>query len=362
MERRRFPGAPSIPAQHARLHHASSIGTAALILFLFSCSLVAGDQQSLTRRQQSRLDDAMRREGEAVVDLADAAMKGRATPSDFTLEWRNDFLKAQPGTFVPFTVTVDAGIRTAPAILMYVRVVERQPDQPRGRLAVAPAYEAIYPIERDGHQGHPLRIRRGFAVAPGRYTVYVVMRERPLDLLDPPRGGSRRAAVLVQPLDVPDFWTGSLTTSTLMLAERVEQLAGPLAAGRLEEDPYVVGTSRIHPAPAAVFRRETELIVVFLVYNPAVGPEKHFDVQVDYHLYRKLRDGERYVTRTNPQRFNPSLMGAHFDPTSGQPVLAGQGILLAEFDVGDYRLGITVTDLLSRKTVTRDVTFSVIGS
>ena len=74
------------------------------------------------------------------------------------------------------------------------------------------------------------------------------------------------------------------------------------------------------------------------------------------------RRGERYVTRTNPQRFNPSLMGAQFDPVAGTPILAGQGILLAGFEPGEYRLGITVTDLLSRQALTRDVTFSVTGS
>jgi hypothetical protein len=42
--------------------------------------------------------------------------------------------------------------------------------------------------------------------------------------------------------------------------------------------------------------------------------------------------------------------------------MAGQGILLSSFDEGEYRLGITVTDLLSRTTLARDVTFTVIGS
>jgi hypothetical protein len=139
-----------------------------------------------------------------------------------------------------------------------------------------------------------------------------------------------------------------------------------------------VGSNRIHVTRERAFGRERELIVVFLIYNVSVGPDKHFDIQVDYHLYRKdpngrpapegtsgqppARAGERYVTRTNPQRFNPSLMGAQFDPTAGTPVLAGQGILLGGFDPGDYRLGITVTDLLSRKTLSRDVAFTVAGS
>jgi len=55
------------------------------------------------------------------------------------------------------------------------------------------------------------------------------------------------------------------------------------------------------------------------------------------------------------------MMGPGFDPLSGTPVLAGQGILLAAFEPGDYRLEITVRDLLSRKTLSRDVAFTVVG-
>ena len=116
--------------------------------------------------------------------------------------------------------------------------------------------------------------------------------------------------------------------------------------------------------------------MVLLVYNPTVTPEKHFDLQVEYHFFRQVgggpggrrrpggshppaRDGERYFNHTDPQRFNPAIMGAQFDPGAGHPVLAGQGIPLAGFEQGDYRLAIKVTDLLSGKFVTRDVTFTV---
>lgn len=310
------------------------------------------------RGEQVRIDDVLRREGEAVIDLADAAMSGRPRPADFALHWHNDFLKAQPGTFVPFTVTIDWRVRSAPGALMYVRVVLRGTAKAGSRGGTGYAYETIFPVEAQAGS-QPSRIQRGFAVPPGRYVVYVVVRERPETRGR--REAQPRAAVLVEELDVPDFWTGELATSTVILAERVEPLAAAVPPARLEEDPYVVGTSRIYPVSAPVYRRGTELIVVFLIYNPQVGRDKHFDVQVDYHLYRKNREGEAYVTRTNPQRFNPSLMGP-YDPSSGQPVLAGQGILLSEFESGEYRLGITVTDLLSRKTVARDVAFTVAGS
>jgi hypothetical protein len=162
-----------------------------------------------------------------------------------------------------------------------------------------------------------------------------------------------------------------------MLATRVERLDAPVPTDELDEDPYVVGSNRIHVTWDRVFARNRELIVAFLVYNPSFAPDKNFDLQVDYHLYRKearekgdqastghppARAGERYVTRTTPQRFNPSMMGPQYDPAAGTPLLAGQGILLSGFEPGEYRLGITVTDLLSRKALTRDVIFTVAGS
>ena len=333
---------------------------ASLLLIVTLSSALDAHPAQQDRRQQARLDEALRREGDAVVELADAAMLGHQTPSDFVMEWGNDFLKAQPGTFVPFTIDIDSSIRSTSGALMYLRVVQRAGDSTR-RSSPPFAYEAIFPVEVDSPSPDPVKVRRGFAAPPGSYTVYAAVRERPADLLR--RGeGKRKAAVLVRQLEIPDFWTGELTTSTVILAERVETLSVPLPSTQLEENPYVIGTTRVYPVSGTRFRRERELIVVFLIYNPGIGRDKHFDLQVDYHLYRRIREGERYVTRTNPQRFTPSTMGPSFDPASDQPVLAGQGILLSEFETGDYRLGITVTDRVSRTSVSRNVSFSVIGS
>ncbi len=361
MERRSNPGAPVVFLRHACLSPAAALPAAALMLALFHAVPEARSLQRFDRRQQAKLADALRRESEALVEVADGAMSGRTPRSDFTIEWRNDFLKAQPGTFVPFTLSIDAALDSPNGALLYVRMVERRLAADRRRPDAPYAYETVFPIDAEATATRPFRIRRGFAISPGRYTAYIVLSERPPDPLAR-RARPRRTSVLVRPLDVPDFWTGALTTSSVMLADRIEPLSAAVQATHLDEDPYVVGTSRILPSWGSTFRRQGELTVVFLVYNPSVGPDRHFDVQVDYHLYKKGPDGERYVTRTNPQRFNPSLMGAHFDPAAGQPMLAGQAIPLSEFEVGEYRLGITVTDLLSRTSVTRDVAFTVIGS
>lgn len=327
------------------------------------------------RRSQSRVEEALRREGDALAEIADAALAGRDVPADFTLAWGNDFLKAQPGTFVPFTVTFDPRGLASRVVLLYIRVERLDGSGQAARPGRQAAYETIFPARIEPAHVESVRLTRGFAVPAGRYRVVVVVRETPEEAGEPLF--RRRAGTLVRQLDVPDFWTGQLIVSTVMLADRVEPLASPVPAGELDEDPYVVGTNRIHLSAGAAFRQNRELVVVFMIYNPSVGADKHFDVQVDYHVYRKdqggdapggmgsggrgARPGERYLTRTNPQRFNPSMMGPRFDPEAATPILAGQGILLAGFEPGDYRLEITVTDLLSRRSLTRDVAFAVVG-
>lgn len=370
------------PERHARWWSAA-------LAVLMVCTVVTaatgrpGQQDRDDQRRRERLDDANRRDAAVLVGLVDAAVTGRPA-SDFAIAWRNDFFKAQTGTFVPFTVTVDRATLSAASALMYVRAMHREPTAPAmGRPAqVRYPFELIFPVEIQG-DGGPIRITRGFAVPPGDYDVYVALRERRGD----PVGTEPRlkAAVLKQPLSVPDFWAGELATSSVMLADRIDPLRDVPAVDDVLERPYVIGESEIHPAAASSFRKDRELIVVFLIYNATVSADRNFDIQVDYDLFRTLpaaavsdgasavsgeptgdhpvaRPGERYVTHTTPQRFKPALMGADFDPEAGHPMMAGQGILLSSFEEGEYRLGITVTDLLSRRTLSRDVTFTVVGS
>jgi len=348
----------------------------ALMAAACACGVMsAGASFQGSRRPQQRIEDALRREGDALVTLARDAIAGREVPNDFGLAWTNDFFKARPGTFVPFTISFTTPGGSSRRALLYVRVDPRGPGREK---TAPPAYETIFPVEMTAAAGETAHLTRGFAVPPGRYRVVVALRESAEDRAQNAPDTARKAGVLLHDVDVPDFWTGELAMSTVMLADRVEQLSAPIPADELDEDPYVVGSNRIHVSRLRSLARHRELIVVFLIYNLSVGPDKHFDVQVDYHLYRKdqggqappgaaadhppARAGERYVTRTNPQRFNPSMMGPQFDPAAGTPVLAGQGILLSAFDPGDYRLGITVTDLLSRRTLSRDVAFTVTGS
>jgi len=322
-----------------------------------------------------QLDRTHREEGEAILALADAAMAGKAVPSDFGIEWQNDFIKAQHGTFVPFTLSVDASKLNRPSALVYVRATPRG-RQERGRAEPDTfPVDAIFPVEFGQPSAGPSRISRGFSVPSGEYDVFVVMRER----VDPetPRPAPK-AAVVRRLLSVPDFWSGELTTSSVIVADRLTTLVEDVAPDQLAERPYAIGRLEVTPAADRTFRRDEELVVVFLVYHPMVTAERQFDVKVEYHFFRKAeqngdtrepaesevthppgRPGERYFNHTDPQRFNPALMGVAFNPSSGEPVLAGQIVPLAGFEIGEYRLDVQILDLLSGKSISRDVFFRV---
>ena len=244
-----------------------------------------------------QVEQTQREEGEAILSLADAAMAaqpgvaGQVGPSDFALRWQNDFVKAQRGTFVPFTLTVDATQFTRRSALVYVRAM-RQPATAESGYPV----DAIFPVDLRpaGSAGVQdaagLRISRGFSVTPGEYDVIVVMRER----VDPAAPRARpKVAVLRQPLSVPDFRTSELTTSSMIVADRIAVLPEPVSADQLAERPYVIGRNEITPAADRRFGRDEELVVVFLVYNPMVSAERQFDVRVEYHFYRKSRGWRR---------------------------------------------------------------------
>ena len=74
------------------------------------------EQREQADREQ--IERAHREEGEAILGLADAAMSGKPVPADFALSWHNDFVKAQRGTFVPFTLSVDAAAFARPSALV----------------------------------------------------------------------------------------------------------------------------------------------------------------------------------------------------------------------------------------------------
>jgi hypothetical protein len=332
-----------------------------------------------------------RQEAAPLAKLADEVMKGTAAgtylvtppkdpaksdgkeaaatqpaPSEIALTWRNDFLKAQQGQiFVPFTVQLDAG-RMGTSVAAYLRIAPKGatglPAPAAGEKAPAYPFEDVYFTElRGAGAGQPLKLTRAFAVAPGTYDVYVAIRERPSSttVADAPV----KVVLLKQELVVPNYHTEELQTSSVLVADKIEQLTAPVAPEAMKERPYVLGDSEISPAADMKFKKTEELQLVFQIYGAKVGADtKKPDVTVDYIFYQKDASGEKLFNRTPSQTLSDKTLPPNFDPDAGHQLMTGQGVPLASFPEGDFRLEIKITDNKTQKSLTRDVLFTVVAA
>lgn len=325
---------------------------------------------------------AQNQEIETVLHAADAAMAAPPAATDLPMQLQTDFLKAQAGrVWVPLTITIDPAKLSTSAITLYLRVAPRgmtapappqTPDAAGGKdkkdnkkktdknakdaKSAAPSgpsypYEDVAFPELKPAPGQPVRILRGIGVPSGAYDLYVVVHERAT-------GG--KLGVLKQPLDVPNYTTGELTTSSIILAERVDQLPAPIATDQQSEHPYAFGQTEIIVSPEKKFKKSQELIVLFQIYNPNVSAEKKFSLEATYTFYKQDAGAEKRFNSTEPQVFTNETMGASFDPTAAtSSIQAGQGIPLQSFPEGAYRLEVKITDKQSSKVLTQNTTFTV---
>jgi hypothetical protein len=158
---------------------------------------------------------------------------------------------------------------------------------------------------------------------------------------------------------VPDFGT-EFSTSSVILAERVDQLQAPVTPETQAERPYAFGQTELITSPEKKFSKSQELIVLLQIYNPTITPDKKFDIEATYTFFAIGPDGEKRFNATAPQPFNNASMGPGFDPSAAdRSIQAGQGIPLQSFPEGKYRLEIKITDKLSSKVLTQNVNFSV---
>jgi hypothetical protein len=159
---------------------------------------------------------------------------------------------------------------------------------------------------------------------------------------------------------VPDFWSADLSTSSVIIAQRIEPLNAPLSPNEQVERPYALGMMEIVPAFELKFSKKSELSTFMLIYNPKTDAMNKPDVTVEYNFYVKPSGApEKFFNKTNPQALNATTLPPAFDMTLGHQLQTGQAVPLASFPDGDYRLEIKVTDKLANKSLTRDINFTV---
>jgi hypothetical protein len=332
--------------------------------------------------------------------LVEDAAAGKPAGGNAWLKWTPHFLRgAGDKTYVPFTLRIDEAPGAFRAAAMYVRIAPRGDEGRAGKRAEgvqnaagvatgelpinsperrqgvgAPSgtdaslmlrsltarhagavypYEATYGVEPE-EEGRAATVRRAFAVGPGEYDLYIALLERD-------RKGEKRWALLKQPITVPNLAGAGLRVSSVILADRVEPLAAPVALSEQALRPYALGTAELVPAADDELRHDETLHVAFLIYDAAVDAAGKPDVRVEYRLYQQNFAGERLLGATAPQTFDLSTLPAGFDLRAGQQLAAMQSLPLGTYKPGTYRLAIRVVDNRSGSTAEQELRFVIVA-
>ena len=215
-----------------------------------------------------------------------------------------------------------------------------------------------------------MRITRSLTVPTGEYDVYIVIKEPASSQKNAPPA---KASVLKHALTVPDFWNNELNTSSVIIAQRIDPLPAPLTTQQQADRPYALGPFEVVPVTDMKMPKKAELQTFMIVYNPKIDSANKPDVLVEYNFCQAsagnqpkagepCKAGEKFFNKTTPQTLNAQTLPPQFDVAAGHQLQAGQGVPLASFPEGEYRLEIKVTDKIANKSITRDVNFTVSGS
>jgi len=172
-------------------------------------------------------------------------------------------------------------------------------------------------------------------------------------------GSKARVTVIKRELAVPSLGD-ELTTSSVIVADKVDVLQAAISPEKQRENPYTFGQMKITPSEMNKFAKTDDLNIVFWIYGAQLDPgTKKPNVTVDYSFSQKTASGEKYFNKTDPQELNATTLPPQFDLAAGHQLPGSLQVPLASFPEGDYHLEIKVADKVSGKSITRDVTFTI---
>jgi hypothetical protein len=330
------------------------IALVAAVAVAFTASTVFAEQRGDQKNQPKRSKQEQQ-EIEQVVKLVDGVMAGQPAPTDIQMSLTPYFLKSQEQrTFVPFVLDVTGAPASDTAL--YVRVVNpsAQPD-PKAKKVEYP-WDDIHFLSQAQMNATQGKVYRVFMAPPGTYDVYIAMKERLSEKA--PKNTAAKTGVLKTTVTVPDFWSGELTTSSVIVADKVNVLTAMPSPEEARERPFVFGAQELIPASDMNFGKDEQLATFFQVYNAGLDDAGKPNLVLEYNFHRKEGGAEKFFNKTAPQNVNASMLPPTFDPAKF-PVPGGIEVPLKSFPEGEYRLEIKVTDKVSGKVVTRDVNFTV---
>jgi hypothetical protein len=325
------------------------------------CAGIAAAQDKPQEKPQNKPQEEMKlkkpemAQYEALNKLVDEVMTSKQpAPADAKLKVNTHFVKSTTNVFVPYVIEVTSGKFTSFPIALYVRAV------PKGDVAVSKTGE--YPFSdvyffNDAKLfrstgADSAEVQRGLQLPAGEFDVYFAMTETAQRNSKTPA----KRVVHVHPLTVPDLSKG-LTTSSIILAKSMEDAPAQMTAQQQLEQPFTIGGNKITPTFTPTFANSGELLFVFFIYNQGVAAGGKPEVDVNYLFFRAAED--KPFSKAATTTFNATTLPAEFNTSLGHQLVVGQGIPLASFKPGEYKLQISVADKTNNQTIMRDVPFSV---
>jgi GWxTD domain-containing protein len=176
--------------------------------------------------------------------------------------------------------------------------------------------------------------QKAVALAPGTYKVDVIVRD-----VASGATGIRRVG-----FTVPRYDSQKLSTSTLVLAAKLESLGDQPAVGQ-----FVIGQQKVIPNVSGVYRRGHPVGVYLQVYNAGIDQTTlRPSVDVEYVL---LKDGKELGKQAEDWRGMSD---------SGQRLTLARLIDTQRLASGDYELAIRIHDRVSGQALTPSAKFSVV--
>jgi GWxTD domain-containing protein len=175
--------------------------------------------------------------------------------------------------------------------------------------------------------------QKAVALAAGRYRVDVIVRD-----ITSGATGVRHIG-----FEVPKYDPNKLSTSTLVLASRLESLGDKPAVGM-----FTIGNVKVIPNVSGVYHRGTPIGVYMQIYNAGIDQTTlRPSVDVDYVL---LKDGKEIGKQAEDWRGNSD---------AGQRLTLARLINSAGLNPGDYSLEVRVRDRVSGQNLVQAAKFTI---
>ncbi len=175
---------------------------------------------------------------------------------------------------------------------------------------------------------------RAFLLEPGRYRVDVIVRD-----VQTGAAGVKRVGFVV-----PEFPADRLSASSIVLAAKLENMERGAAIS-----PFVIGTTKVIPNLAGVFKRNQPVGVYLQVYNAAI----------DQTTLRPAADAE-YVLLKNGKELTKQTEDWREINDAGQRLTLKRLIDSRNLEPGEYQIQIRIRDHITGDMISPTATFSIV--